>query len=381
MSTQPTRSYLEELGNQSVPVATEIAGRFKPTVHPNPTPLEAKIKILKDLKFGQMFSDYMARAVWTPETGWTQKVIQPYGPIQLSPAAAVLHYGQEVFEGLKAYRHADGSIWSFRPGFNAARFNASARRMAMPELPVEDFLSSIIDTVRADPTWVPETNGSSLYLRPFMFASEAFLGVHSAKEITYLMIASPVGPYFASGLKPVKIWVSTEYHRAAPGGTGAAKTAGNYAASLLPQQEAASRGYDQVCYLDVIENRFLEELGGMNVFAVRNDGSILTPAVTGTILEGGTRSSIITLLHDSGREVFETQIAVDDLVKWIQTGEVTEMFACGTAAVVTPIGELGGENFKARPKGGEVTQWIYDELTGIQNGTRPDKYGWLYRLV
>lgn len=359
----------------------EIAGRFEVIKHPQPTALENKKAILKDLKFGQNFADYMARAIWTPETGWSEKTIQAYGPIQLSPAAAVLHYGQEVFEGLKAYRHADGTIWSFRPEYNATRFNASARRMAMPELPIEDFLSSIIDTVRADPSWVPDTPGSSLYLRPFMFASEAFLGVHAAKEITYLMIASPVGPYFASGLKPVKIWVTNEYHRAAPGGTGAAKTAGNYAASLLPQQEAAARGYDQVCYLDAVHNKYLEELGGMNVFIVRKDGRILTPALTGTILEGGTRNSIITLLRDAGKEVTETQIAIHDLVKWIGEGEVTEMFACGTAAVVTPIGELAGENFQVQPSGGAVTQWIYNQLTGIQNGTLPDPHNWMYQLA
>ncbi|MCS4484853.1 branched-chain amino acid aminotransferase [Gleimia sp. 6138-11-ORH1] len=354
--------------------------RFTLKPHATPTDAETKAQLLADLKFGKYFTDYMAHARWTDANGWIEQEIRPYGPIELSPAAAVLHYGQEVFEGLKAYRHPDGSIWSFRPEYNAARFNASARRLAMPEMPVEDFLASLTDLVAADPSWVPDSAGSSLYLRPFMFASEPFLGVQPAGEYTYLLIASPVGPYFASGLKPVKIWITTEYHRAAPGGTGAAKTSGNYAASLLPQQLAAQRGYDQVCYLDAVQGRFLEELGGMNVFVVYEDGKVATPALTGTILEGATRDSILTLLRDHEIEVEETNIDFEHLVAQIKLGKVTEMFACGTAAVVTPIGELGSDDFSVKLPGGDFTQWVYDRLTGIQNGTEPDPHGWMYRL-
>lgn len=252
--------------------------------------------------------------------------------------------------------------------------------MAMPELPVEDFLESLRELIAADPSWVPASPGSSLYLRPFMFASDAFLGVHPGDEYTYLVIASPVGPYFASGLKPVNIWVSTEYHRAAPGGTGAAKTAGNYAASLLPQQQAAARGFDQVCYLDAQSKQYLEELGGMNVFVVYADGHVATPALTGTILEGATRDSIITLLRERGVTVEETSLALADLVADIKSGSVQEMFACGTAAVVTPIGKLASDDFEVVLPGGAVTQSVYDELTGIQLGLVEDKHGWLYRL-
>lgn len=365
---------------EPTPMADQVANRFAVAPHPAPASSERRAQIMADLKFGQNFTDYMARAVWKAENGWGEKAVVPFGPIQLSPAAAVLHYGQEVFEGLKAYRREDGSVWSFRPDYNAARFNASAKRLAMPELPVEDFLGSIVDLVAADPSWVPATAGSSLYLRPFMFASDAFLGVHPASLYTYLLIASPVGPYFASGLKPVKIWVSREFHRAAPGGTGAAKTSGNYAASLLPQQLAAQRGFDQVCYLDAVQARYLEELGGMNVFVVYEDGSVATPALTGTILEGGTRASILTLLRDHGVEVAETHLDIFQLVADIQSGRVREMFACGTAAVVTPIGTLASDDFEVELPGGTVTQWVYDQLTGIQNGVLSDPYDWMYRL-
>lgn len=359
---------------------TTQSPKFVLTPHPAPANQATRDAIFADLKFGQNFTDYMARAVWKRGLGWTEQGIVPFGPVSLSPAAAILHYGQEVFEGLKAYRHADGSIWSFRPAYNAKRFNKSARRMAMPEMPVEDFLESLRELIAADPSWVPASPGSSLYLRPFMFASDAFLGVHPGDEYTYLVIASPVGPYFASGLKPVNIWVSTEYHRAAPGGTGAAKTAGNYAASLLPQQQAAARGFDQVCYLDAQSKQYLEELGGMNVFVVYADGHVATPALTGTILEGATRDSIITLLRERGVTVEETSLALADLVADIKSGAVQEMFACGTAAVVTPIGKLASDDFEVVLPGGAVTQSVYDELTGIQLGLCADKHGWLYRL-
>lgn len=376
-----TPTELETAGSRVLPPADDVAARFKVLPHPNLTSEADWKAAMSDLKFGMQFSDHMARAIWTAGRGWHDKEIVPYGPLSLSPAAAILHYGQEIFEGMKAYRHDDGSIWTFRPGYNAARFNASARRLALPEIPVEDFIASVVQVVREDERWVPTGEGTSLYLRPFMFASEPFLGVHAARENTYLMIASPVGAYFEGGMKPVSIWVTRNFHRAGPGGTGAAKTAGNYASSLLPQQEAAEKGFDQVCFLDAREERYLEELGGMNVFVVRKDGSVVTSKLTGTILEGSTRSAIIRMLRDRGTPVFESLIALDELVDDIRKGEVTEMFACGTAAVVTPIGRLASEDFEVELGKSDFAVSVYNQLTGIQNGHEPDPYNWLYRLA
>lgn len=367
-----------------LPPAGELAARFP--VH-GQVPLRSGAEvsdIMGRLSFGVDFTDHMARAIHTRGEGWHDRELVAYGPLSLGPATSVLHYGQEIFEGLKAYRHADGSIWTFRPEQNAARFNRSARRLAMPELPVEDFLGSIAALVAADQRWVPDVPGSSLYLRPFAFASESFLGVRSAHEITYLVIASPVGPYFRKGFKPVAIWVSTDYHRAGPGGTGAAKTGGNYAASLLPQEEAYAQGCEQVCFLDGATNTILEELGGMNIFVVDADGSVRTPALTGTILEGVTRSSVIQLLRDHGRRVTETAIPLAGLLRDIRAGAVTEVFACGTAAVITPVGRLASRDFDLTIGTGEpgpVTSALFQQLTDIQYGRAADPYGWLYRLV
>lgn len=364
--------------------AAELAARFPVRGEIPRRSAGARTAVMERLAFGVDFTDHMARAIYTHGQGWHDRELVPFGPLQLSPATSVLHYGQEVFEGLKAYRHADGSIWTFRPEQNAARFARSARRLALPELPVEDFLGSIAALVSADRDWVPSTPGSSLYLRPFAFASEEFLGVRSAHQITYLVIASPVGPYFAAGFKPVQIWVSTDFHRAGPGGTGAAKTAGNYAASLLPQDEAYAQGCEQVCFLDAATNTVLEELGGMNIFVVDTDGTVRTPALSGTILEGVTRSSVIQLLADSGRSVVETEIRLDELLDGIRSGAVAEVFACGTAAVVTPIGRLAGRGFDLTIGGGEpgrVTTELYTRLTDIQYGRAADPHGWLYRLV
>ncbi|MBV7363983.1 branched-chain amino acid aminotransferase [Actinomycetaceae bacterium TAE3-ERU4] len=332
-------------------------------------------------RFGQDFTEHMTVANWDSESGWNSLETIPFGPLSLSPAAMVLHYGQEIFEGMKAYRHADGSVWTFRPEFNAARFNASARRLAMPEMSPEMFIASLIDLVQVDKRWVPSGPGASLYLRPFMIATEGALGVKPASTYSYLCIASPAGSYFANGFAPVSIWVSEDYHRAGPGGMGAAKTGGNYAASLLPQRQAKENGCAQVCFLDAATGKYLEELGGMNVFVVYRDGSVRTPRLTGTILEGGTRRSIIKLLEDCGHPVEQTDIAIDELVEQINSGEVTEMFACGTAAVVAPIEKLVSKNFSATLAGGRVSQEIHDELTGIQFGLREDRYGWMYRLA
>lgn len=351
------------------------------TANPSPVAEDERTAVLRGLHFGNAFTDHMAHARWRQGEGWGDYGVIPYGSLSLSPAAAVLHYGQEVFEGIKAYRHEDGSVWTFRPRYNAARLNASARRMALPELAEEDFVASLVDLVRADAAWVPSGEGESLYLRPFAFASEAFLGVRPAAVVDYYVIASPAGSYFPHGLEPVSIWVTTEYHRAGRGGTGAAKTGGNYASSLLPQQEAYAQGCDQVCFLDDVSQENIEELGGMNLMVVDADGTVRTPRLTGTILEGCTRSAIIRLLRDSGRNVVEETISLQGLLADIESGRVSEVFACGTAAVVVPLGHLKGEGFDARIEGSEVTRQIHDRLTAIQTGRAEDPYGWMYQLV
>ena len=283
------------------PAQTESALDFTVERRPDPLPDAQRDAVLANPGFGKTFTDHMVLVTWTRGRGWHDARITAYGPLTLDPSAAVLHYAQEIFEGMKAYRHADGSIWTFRPDQNAARFARSARRLALPELPPAAFVQSLKALVEVDQAWVPssEHGEASLYLRPFMFASEAFLGVRPAAEVTYCVIASPAGPYFSGGLKPVSIWVSSEYVRAAPGGTGAAKCGGNYAASLAAQVEASEHGCDQVVFLDGLEHRWVEELGGMNVFFVLQDGSIVTPELTGTILEGITRDSIVDLAKGS----------------------------------------------------------------------------------
>jgi branched-chain amino acid aminotransferase len=330
------------------------------------------------------FTDHMAVATWTAADGWHDSAIVPYGPFSLDPATAVLHYAQEVFEGLKAYRHEDGTVWTFRADRNAERMASSARRLALPSLPADDFLCSIEELVAADVAWVPTAPEQSLYLRPFMFATEAFLGVRPAKRVTYCCIASPAGPYFASGLKPVSIWISTSYSRAAPGGTGAAKCGGNYAASLLPQQQAAEHGCDQVMFADAAEHRWLEELGGMNVYLITTDNELITPELTGSILEGVTRDSILALAAEFGLTPVERRVAITELLDGIASGKVTELFACGTAAVATPIGTLhddAGSYQVSSGESGETTLAIRQRLLDIQYGRAEDKHGWLRRVL
>ncbi len=365
-------------------IADNAAATF--TIHRtnSPVPDAERDALLAAPKFGTVFTDHMARVSWTSAAGWQNRRVEAYGPLQLDPASAVLHYGQEIFEGLKAYRHADGSVWSFRPEANAARLRRSAHRLALPELSDADFLGAIESLVRLDASWVPGFEESSLYLRPFMFASETFLGVRSSLEVEFLVIASPVGPYFSSGVQPVSIWVATDYHRAGPGGTGSAKCGGNYAASLLPQQVAYDNGCEQVCFLDAATNTNLEELGGMNVFVVFADGRIATPEQSGTILEGITRSSVLTLLAEDGRPVEERPIPLAEVQVGIADGTITEVFACGTAAVLTPIGRLAGEGFDLTVGGGgagEVTMGLRTRLTDIQYGRAADTYGWMHRLA
>jgi branched-chain amino acid aminotransferase len=348
-----------------------------------PRSAEQRDEILADPGFGDHFTDHMFLAEWTPETGWIDGRVVPYGPLSIDPATAVLHYAQEIFEGLKAYVHADGSVWLFRPEANAARMRRSARRLALPELPTDWFLGSIQALVEADRNWVPSGGEKSLYLRPFMFASEVFLGVRPSQHVTYSVIASPAGAYFAGGVQAVSIWLSTEYSRAGAGGTGAAKCGGNYAASLLPQQEAAEQGCAQVAFLDSTEHRWIEELGGMNLYFVRSDGSIVTPSLSGSILEGITRDSIMQIGRDLGHEVIERRVSVDEWREGAADGTITEVFACGTAAVVTPVSSLkwdGGEAVSGDGKPGKVTIDIRSALVDIQYGRAEDRHGWLTKL-
>ncbi len=349
-----------------------------------PLAQELREQVLAAPGFGKHFTDHMAILTWSQDHGWHDAEVRPYGPLLLDPSAAVLHYAQEIFEGLKAYRHADGSVWAFRPEANAARFARSAARLALPQLPAEDFLAAIRTLVAADVEWVPSGGETSLYLRPFMFASEAFLGVRPATEVTFCVIASPAGPYFTGGLKPVSIWLSQDYTRAAPGGTGAAKCGGNYAASLAAQLEATAHGCDQVCFLVAVERRWVEELGGMNLYFVLDDASIVTPELTGTILEGVTRSSILTLAADLGHEVSERRVSIQEWREGARSGRITEVFACGTAAVVTPVGRLAsadGEVTTGDGSAGPVTTAIRQALLDVQYGRTPDTHGWLTRLV
>jgi branched-chain amino acid aminotransferase len=346
-------------------------------------PATSRDAVLADPGFGTTFTDHMVTARWTPDEGWHRAGVRPYGPLSLDPAAAVLHYAQEIFEGMKAYRHPDGSVWLFRPEANGVRFGRSAARLALPSLDPGDFVAAIDRLVATDADWVPAGGEKSLYIRPFMFAAEAFLGVRPSRDVTFSIIASPAGPYFPGGVRPVSIWVSEHYTRSAPGGTGAAKCGGNYAASLLAQTEASANGCDQVLFLDAVESRWVEELGGMNLFMVSSDGTITTPELTGTILEGITRESVMTLARDSGRTVVERRIAIEELRDGIAAGQIVEVFACGTAAVITPLGSLrwdGGEvTVGAEP--GPVTLELRSALLDIQYGRAADRHGWMHRVA
>lgn len=355
---------------------------------PNPAPLgpEQRSQVLGAPGFGQHFTDHMARVTWSAGSGWHDARVEPYGPLLLDPSAAVLHYGQEIFEGLKAYRWADGSIWSFRPEANAARFARSAARMALPQLPERVFLDSLHALLDADEGWVPSGGEKSLYLRPLMFASEGFLGIRPAQVVDYLVIASPVGAYFGDEVAPVDIWLSRHYSRAGGlGGTGDAKTGGNYAASLLPQAEAAEHGCSQVVYLDAQERRWVEELGGMNIFLVRADGTLVTPELNGSILEGITRSSVLALAPELGLTPVERPIDIAEWTSGVASGEVTEVFACGTAATIVPIGTLvdgADRHVTPGPTTGpdSVAMRLRAALLDVQHGRARDRHGWMHRL-
>jgi len=349
--------------------------------HPSPTPADKRAALLANPGFGRVFSDHMVTIRYSDADGWHDAKVEPRGTIPMDPAAAVLHYAQEIFEGLKAYKTGDGATL-FRPRENALRFQRSAERLAMPVLPVELFLEAVDQLVSIDRAWIPDGDGS-LYIRPFMFANEIFLGVKPSSNYLFSVIASSVGSYFKSAADAVSVWVSQEYTRAAPGGTGAAKCGGNYAASLLAQSEATRHGCDQVVFLDAVERKWIEELGGMNVFFVFNDGSLSTPPLGGTILPGVTRSSLITLAKDKGIAVREERYSYDQWKADAGSGRLREAFACGTAAVVTPIGTVRAPEgeFKIGNGGsGARTEELKSALVDIQRCRAPDPHKWIHKV-
>lgn len=342
-----------------------------------------KSEVLKEkptgaLGFGKYFTDYMFVLDYEDGKGFFDGRIVPYSPLQVDPAMMVLHYAQETFEGLKAYRSNDGRVLLFRPDMNGKRMQKSNERLCMPEIPVEDFVQAINDLVKVEKDWVPTEDGTSLYIRPFMFATEAGVGVHPSKTYKFIVICCPVGSYYPEGVNPIKIYVEDEYVRATKGGTGFAKCGGNYAGSIAAQEKAAKLGYTQVLWLDGVHRKYVEEVGTMNVMFLI-DNEIYTAPIDGTVLPGVTRDSIIHILKDWGYKVNEVHLDIDDLMKAAKEGRLQEGFGTGTAAVISPIGELNykGEivtlsNFKT----GELTQKLYDTLTGIQWGNIEDKYNW-----
>jgi branched-chain amino acid aminotransferase len=349
-----------------------------------PVPAAERERILANPGFGRRFTDHMISIRWDAKQGWHDAMLQPYAPLQLDPGTGVLHYAQGVFEGLKAFRQESGSVAVFRPDAHAARFRRSARRLALPELPDATFIEAIDLLLKQDHAWVPSAAEHSLYLRPFMFASDVGLGVHPGTEVTFLLIASPSGSYFPSGVKPVTVWLSEEYTRAAPGGTGEAKTGGNYAGSLVAQAQAEREGCDNVVWLDAAEHAWVEEMGGMNMCFVFGSGAaarLVTPALTGTLLPGITRDSLLRLGADLGYAVEERRVSVSEWRSGCADGTMTEAFACGTAAVITPIGAVksahGGWTI-AGGQAGSITMRLRQALVDIQRGSAPDPHEWLY---
>ena len=354
----------------------------------NPTSPERLAEILANPGFGHYRTDHMVTIDWTEDKGWHNAAVVPYAPISLDPVASVLHYGQAIFEGLKAYRQPDGSIKTFRPEANAERMQRSAERMAMPKLPTELFIESLRMLVDIDQDWVPAAGGEeSLYLRPFMIATEPSLGVRPANSYTFMLVASPAGAYFKGGINPVSVWLSEDYVRACPGGTGAAKFAGNYAASLVAQEQATEKGCDQVVWLDAIERTYVEEMGGMNLFFVYgagNDARVVTPRLSGSLLPGVTRASLLQVAQDLGYSVSEELVSTKSWRDDALSGAMSETFACGTAAVITPVGEVKSNHGDFTIGGGvsgEITMQLRETLTGIQRGTIDDTHGWMHTLV
>jgi branched-chain amino acid aminotransferase len=373
---QPSKGTVQMLSDKDLP--------FVLAPHDSPVAADVRATLLENPGFGRIFTDHMVTIRWTDEKGWHDAQVGARKPFQMDPAAAVLHYAQEIFEGLKAYRAADGGVTLFRPEENARRFARSAERLAMPVLPEALFLQAIEELVRIDAEWIPGGADGSLYLRPFMFASEVFLGVRPAAEYIFAVIACPVGAYFKGGKSAVTVWVSDDYTRAAPGGTGAAKCGGNYAASLVAQAQAIEHGCDQVVFLDAAEHKWVEELGGMNVFFLFDDGSMLTPPLGGTILPGITRESVIALARADGRTVTEERYSIGQWKADAASGRLREVFACGTAAVITPIGEVKGTDGSftiGNGEGGSATEALKAKLVGIQRGTIADPDRWVRRVI
>ncbi|PIE79630.1 MAG: branched chain amino acid aminotransferase [Chloroflexi bacterium] len=336
-----------------------------------------------DFGFGNLFSNRMFTQQYTAGVGWHDAEIGAYRPLQLPPSTAVFHYAQEIFEGTKAYRRPDGHINLFRPWENARRFNLSAQRMVMPTVAEEDHVAAIIKLIELENEWVPNAAGATLYIRPTMIATEAALGVHASKTYLHFIILSPVGAYFKEGFAPVPVYISDEYRRAVKGGTGAVKTGGNYAASLYVSDAVKAQGYSQVLWLDAIEGRFIEEVGAMNICFVYQGKHIVTPQLSGSILPGITRKSVLQLAPDLGYEVSEETIDVNDMMADLQSGNITEVFGCGTAAVIAPVGKFGfkdEEYIINNNEVGPVSQHLFDQLTGIQNGRLPDPYGWTHTI-
>jgi branched-chain amino acid aminotransferase len=336
--------------------------------------------------FGKYYTDHMVTVEWSEEDGWGVPELKGYAPISLDPATMVFHYGQEVFEGMKAYRQPDGGVSLFRPEANAQRFARSANRIALPEMPEEMFLETVDALVKQDAEWVPGKIGESLYIRPFMFASEVGLGVRPTNRAMYMLIATPAGAYF-NPENAVTVWISTEYVRAAIGGTGEAKCGGNYAASLVAQKAAAAQGCDQVVWIDAKERKWVEEMGGMNLYFVKGEGAdatVFTPKLTGTLLPGITRDSILKVASDLGYKVEETMVSVDDWRDGVASGLITEIFACGTAAVVSPVGAAKsamGTWVTGDGTPGPITMQIRNTLLGIQHGTLPDTHNWMKKVL
>ena len=346
------------------------------TTTPSTMPPEDK------LGFGKVFTDHMLIVDWTESEGWKDARIVPFGRISLHPASTVLHYGAEIFEGLKAYRREDGGVQLFRPMENIKRMNRSAERMSLPEMDEQDMLELLTTFVKLEEKWVPKSFGTSMYLRPFMFGDDEVLGVHAVKRATFMIIASPSGSYYKEGINPVSIMIEGEDVRTVRGGTGYAKCGGNYAASTRAGERAAKKGYSQVLWLDGVERKYIEEVGAMNVMFKIN-GEIVTPELTGSILPGITRKSCIEVLKSLGYKVTERLLSVDELVDAMKSGALEEAWGCGTAAVVSPIGKLAyGDNEYVIGGGkiGEVTQKLYDILTGIQWGKVDDTFNWVYKL-
>lgn len=333
------------------------------------------------LIFGRTFTDYMFTMEYTVKSGWHNAEIKPYQPLMLDPAANVLHYGQEVFEGQKAYKSPTDEILLFRPQENARRINYSLKRMCMPEIPEDIFLQAECELLKLEERWIPRAVGASLYIRPAVIATEAALGVKPADSYLFFIILSPVGPYFQEGFNPVGLWVSDNYTRAAQGGTGEAKTGGNYAGTLLASKIAKDKGCSQVLWLDAVEHKYIEEVGAMNIFFII-DNKLVTPKLSGSILQGITRKSVLQIAEDLGIVPEERQISIDELIEGIEKKKTTEAFGAGTAAVISPVGRINykDKEYVISPETGPWAKKFFDTLTGIQYGEKEDKYGWSYKV-